>query len=157
MLEWEWNIGMKGGVRWVCDHETRRHCSSISGIPDTPVRSSCEYLCCVYTRTHICAAVYTSQLTLRVYIKTILKRTESKNRTSENMATTRDAKRARSEEDGESESIGDHFPHFATAAIHAGQDPEQWKSKAVVPLISLSTTFKQDTPGKPVSGKQLCM
>ncbi|KAG1691833.1 Cystathionine gamma-lyase [Nymphon striatum] len=36
---------------------------------------------------------------------------------------------------------------FATKAIHAGQDPDQWKSRAVVPLISLSTTFKQSSPG----------
>lgn len=49
----------------------------------------------------------------------------------------------------ERESVGDHFPHFATEAIHAGQDPDQWTSKSVVPLISLSTTFKQETPGKP--------
>lgn len=40
------------------------------------------------------------------------------------------------------------FPHFATRAIHAGQDPEQWRSRAVVPPISLSTTFKQDAPGQ---------
>ncbi|NP_001297162.1 cystathionine gamma-lyase [Heterocephalus glaber] len=40
------------------------------------------------------------------------------------------------------------FPHFATRAIHAGQDPEQWHSRAVVPLISLSTTFKQGAPGQ---------
>lgn len=39
------------------------------------------------------------------------------------------------------------FPHFGTDAIHAGQDPEQWASNAVVPLISLSTTFKQESPG----------
>ena len=45
----------------------------------------------------------------------------------------------------------DHFPHFATTAIHVGQDPDRWTSKAVVPLISLSTTFKQESPGKPVS------
>uniref|UniRef100_A0A673CHN8 Cystathionine gamma-lyase n=1 Tax=Sphaeramia orbicularis TaxID=375764 RepID=A0A673CHN8_9TELE len=37
---------------------------------------------------------------------------------------------------------------FATDAIHVGQEPEQWKSMAVVPPISLSTTFKQDGPGK---------
>ena len=42
------------------------------------------------------------------------------------------------------------YPHFATQAIHAGQDPEQWKSLAVVPPISLSTTFKQHVPGEPV-------
>lgn len=39
------------------------------------------------------------------------------------------------------------FSHFATQAIHAGQDPDQWKAKAVVPPISLSTTFKQSAPG----------
>jgi len=36
--------------------------------------------------------------------------------------------------------------HFATKALHAGQEPEQWNSMAVVPLISLSTTFKQQGP-----------
>ena len=40
------------------------------------------------------------------------------------------------------------FPHFSTDAIHEGQEPEQWKSMAVVPLISLATTFKQEEPGK---------
>uniref|UniRef100_A0A673CDQ4 Cystathionine gamma-lyase n=1 Tax=Sphaeramia orbicularis TaxID=375764 RepID=A0A673CDQ4_9TELE len=40
------------------------------------------------------------------------------------------------------------FKSFATDAIHVGQEPEQWKSMAVVPPISLSTTFKQDGPGK---------
>ncbi|KAL8610555.1 hypothetical protein ACOMHN_006275 [Nucella lapillus] len=39
------------------------------------------------------------------------------------------------------------FPHFATNAIHKGQEPEQWNSMAVVPLISTSTTFKQSAPG----------
>ncbi|KAM9849381.1 cystathionine gamma-lyase-like [Aulostomus maculatus] len=44
---------------------------------------------------------------------------------------------------------GFHTPYksFATDAIHVGQEPEQWKSMAVVPLISLSTTFKQNGPG----------
>merc|ERR1711931_32709 len=36
--------------------------------------------------------------------------------------------------------------HFATKALHSGQEPEQWNSMAVVPPISLSTTFKQDAP-----------
>ena len=27
-------------------------------------------------------------------------------------------------------------------------DPDQWASKSVVPLISLSTTYKQDEPAK---------
>lgn len=40
------------------------------------------------------------------------------------------------------------FKSFATEAIHVGQEPEQWKSMAVVPPISLSTTFKQSGPGK---------
>ncbi|KAJ0064968.1 hypothetical protein NL108_000936 [Boleophthalmus pectinirostris] len=39
------------------------------------------------------------------------------------------------------------FKSFATDAIHIGQEPEQWKSMAVVPPISLSTTFKQNGPG----------
>jgi len=48
--------------------------------------------------------------------------------------------------------MGDNFgfksndPGFATRAIHVGQEPEQWTSMAVVPPISLSTTFKQDGP-----------
>lgn len=41
-----------------------------------------------------------------------------------------------------------YFEHFATNLLHVGQDPDQWNSKAVVPPISLSTTFKQDTPGE---------
>ncbi|XP_030061884.1 cystathionine gamma-lyase [Microcaecilia unicolor] len=43
-----------------------------------------------------------------------------------------------------------NFKHFATQAIHAGQEPEQWRSMAVVPPISLSTTFKQCGPGEHV-------
>lgn len=39
------------------------------------------------------------------------------------------------------------YKSFATEAIHVGQEPEQWKSMAVVPPISLSTTFKQNAPG----------
>ena len=49
------------------------------------------------------------------------------------------------------DEVGEHFPHFATLAIHAGQSPDRWASKAVVPHICLSTTFKQESPGKPVS------
>ena len=40
------------------------------------------------------------------------------------------------------------FSHFATCAIHEGQEPEQWKSMAIVPPISLSTTFKQFAPAE---------
>jgi len=36
--------------------------------------------------------------------------------------------------------------HFGTKATHAGQEPEQWNSMAVVPPISMATTFKQDGP-----------
>jgi cystathionine gamma-lyase len=36
--------------------------------------------------------------------------------------------------------------HFATKALHEGQDADQWESNAVVPPISLSTTFKQKGP-----------
>ena len=36
---------------------------------------------------------------------------------------------------------------FGTDAIHAGQDPEKWECRAVVPLIGLATTFKQESPG----------
>lgn len=41
-----------------------------------------------------------------------------------------------------------YYPNFATNLLHAGQEPEQWNSRAVIPPISLATTFKQDTPGK---------
>ncbi|XP_077980971.1 cystathionine gamma-lyase-like [Glandiceps talaboti] len=40
------------------------------------------------------------------------------------------------------------FPHFATQALHTGQEPEKWNSRAVVPPISMSTTFKQAGPGQ---------
>jgi len=40
------------------------------------------------------------------------------------------------------------FAHFGTNALHAGQEPEKWKSRAVIPPISLSTTFKQFGPGE---------
>ncbi|KAM8805731.1 cystathionine gamma-lyase-like [Eudromia elegans] len=53
-------------------------------------------------------------------------------------------------EEGGSSSAGylPRFAHFATQAIHAGQEPEQWRSAAVVPPLSLSTTFKQRAPGQ---------
>ncbi|CAN8004492.1 unnamed protein product, partial [Ixodes hexagonus] len=37
---------------------------------------------------------------------------------------------------------------FDTRAVHVGQDPDQWNSRAVVPPISMSTTFKQRAPGE---------
>ena len=39
--------------------------------------------------------------------------------------------------------------NFGTKAIHAGQDPKQWKNNEIVPPITLSSIFKQDTPGNP--------
>lgn len=42
----------------------------------------------------------------------------------------------------------EEFESFGTDAIHAGQEPEKWECRAVVPLIGLSTTFKQESPGK---------
>uniref|UniRef100_A0A182JKI4 cystathionine gamma-lyase n=1 Tax=Anopheles atroparvus TaxID=41427 RepID=A0A182JKI4_ANOAO len=37
---------------------------------------------------------------------------------------------------------------FSTKAIHVGQEPDQWNSRAVVPPISMSTTFKQSGPAQ---------
>ncbi|XP_012134602.1 cystathionine gamma-lyase isoform X2 [Megachile rotundata] len=37
---------------------------------------------------------------------------------------------------------------FATKAIHAGQDPLQWNHCAIIPPISMSTTYRQDGPGE---------
>ena len=48
------------------------------------------------------------------------------------------------------------FPHFATNAIHEGQEPEQWNSMAVVPPISPSTTFKQFAPAEHAVRRLLC-
>ena len=48
--------------------------------------------------------------------------------------------------------VKEHFDinekHFETRSIHAGQNPNQWSSRAVVPPISMSTTFAQFTPGQ---------
>lgn len=41
----------------------------------------------------------------------------------------------------------ERFAHFSTEALHAGQEPEQWQSYAVIPPISMATTFKQAGPG----------
>lgn len=40
------------------------------------------------------------------------------------------------------------FKSFGTNAVHVGSEPEQWKSRAVVPPISLSTMFKRHSLGK---------
>lgn len=37
---------------------------------------------------------------------------------------------------------------FATRAIHAGQDPSKWNHRAVIPPISLATTFQQFAPAE---------
>jgi len=50
-------------------------------------------------------------------------------------------------ESGEIKTNVGYYPNFATNLLHVGQDPDQWKSGAVIPPISLATTFKQDTPG----------
>jgi len=36
---------------------------------------------------------------------------------------------------------------FSTRAIHVGQDPSKWNHRAIIPPISLSTTFEQFSPG----------
>lgn len=38
--------------------------------------------------------------------------------------------------------------HFGTDAVHVGQEPDP-ATGAVIPPISLSTTFKQNAPGEP--------
>ncbi|KAM7287413.1 cystathionine gamma-lyase [Ixodes scapularis] len=38
--------------------------------------------------------------------------------------------------------------HFNTKAVHVGQDPDQWNSRAVIPPITLSSTFQQKAPGE---------
>lgn len=48
-------------------------------------------------------------------------------------------------------TTSDYLPYpkgFATAAIHAGQEPEQWESMAVIPPIVMSSTFKQFGPAQ---------
>ena len=39
-----------------------------------------------------------------------------------------------------------NYSHFATNAIHVGNEPDQWKCHAVVPPIFLSTTFEEKEP-----------
>ena len=39
------------------------------------------------------------------------------------------------------------WPHFGTDATHHGSDPDTWNFAPIVPPISLSTTFKQNSPG----------
>ena len=37
---------------------------------------------------------------------------------------------------------------FASKTIHSGQDPKKWKSMAVIPPITLSSTFCVEEPTK---------
>ena len=37
---------------------------------------------------------------------------------------------------------------FATSAIHAGQEPSKWTHRAVIPPISMATTFQQFAPAE---------
>ncbi|XP_064419327.1 cystathionine gamma-lyase-like isoform X2 [Latimeria chalumnae] len=39
-------------------------------------------------------------------------------------------------------------PQFTTNAIHYGQEPEQWQSMSITPMISTSAVYKQISPGK---------
>ena len=53
------------------------------------------------------------------------------------------------------ENSGLVHSHFATKAIHAGQDPEQWSSKALVPPIVMSATYKKTSIQHEVWGTRL--
>ena len=48
----------------------------------------------------------------------------------------------------------EEFDGFGTHAIHAGQEPEKWDCRAVVPLIGLSTTFKPTVRNNPTSNNR---
>jgi cystathionine gamma-lyase len=41
-------------------------------------------------------------------------------------------------------------PHFATKALHVGQEPHQWTHRAVIPPLVLSTTYEQMGPAQPL-------
>lgn len=58
----------------------------------------------------------------------------------------------KADKDQENQKIADEIlgTRFETDAIHVGQEPERWPGHAVVPPISMATTFKQLEPGKPV-------
>jgi cystathionine gamma-lyase len=58
----------------------------------------------------------------------------------------------KADKDEENKKMNEEIPgiRFETDAIHVGQEPERWPGQAVVPPISLATTFKQLEPGKPV-------
>ena len=48
------------------------------------------------------------------------------------------------------------FPNFSTDVLHVGQEPEQWNSMAVVPPISMASTFKQFAPAEHAVRKSFC-
>lgn len=58
----------------------------------------------------------------------------------------------KADKDAENQKFKEEHPkaRFETDAIHIGQEPERWPGQAVVPVISMATTFKQLEPGKPV-------
>jgi cystathionine gamma-lyase len=58
----------------------------------------------------------------------------------------------KADKDEENKLIAEEMPEMGieTDAIHVGQEPERWPGQAVVPPISMATTFKQPEPGKPV-------
>jgi cystathionine gamma-lyase len=58
----------------------------------------------------------------------------------------------KADKDEENQKNNTEIPgtRIETDAIHVGQEPERWPGQAVVPPISLATTFKQLEPGKPV-------
>ncbi|KAJ2951498.1 hypothetical protein O0L34_g13650 [Tuta absoluta] len=51
-------------------------------------------------------------------------------------------------DNGQIETDPSHLANigFSTAAIHSGQDPDRWQSRAVVPPVVTATTFKQTSP-----------
>jgi len=58
--------------------------------------------------------------------------------------------KADKDEENQKNNIEIPGTRIETDAIHVGQEPERWPGQAVVPPISLATTFKQLEPGKPV-------
>lgn len=58
-------------------------------------------------------------------------------------------------ENGENGESG--IAAIATRAIHAGQEPSRWRSRAVVPPITLSTTYQQTGPNETAVSHSLRM
>lgn len=58
----------------------------------------------------------------------------------------------KADKDEENRKVEKETPRsrIETDAIHVGQEPERWPGHAVIPPISMATTFKQPEPGKPV-------